>query len=200
MGCPKNGPACARIMPTWGTCLRQERWLQKGVQLWPNHSGVRRVQRYIVGFYEQPSDASRLSISLDAQISPDESKRDLAKLHRSQGRALPSADCRGSHPSDSRRGRSGQNLARERNHDAGGAWRNQTGHRGRKFRARPSAAIAALFLFTPVTRNMRQDPGFVGLGRSHGSHQILARNGQTARLLHRSGKREANAAPNCWPR
>ena len=33
-------------------------WLQKGVQLWPNHSGVQRAQHYVTGFYERPSDAA----------------------------------------------------------------------------------------------------------------------------------------------
>ena len=46
-------------------------WVQKGIQLWPNHSGVRRAQRYIAGFYERPSDALAIFDRMDAQSSPD---------------------------------------------------------------------------------------------------------------------------------
>ena len=67
-GAPKTAQL-ARAYANMGNLPAARAWLQKGVQLWPNHSGVRRVQRYIAGFYEQPADALAIFNRLDAQTS-----------------------------------------------------------------------------------------------------------------------------------
>ena len=87
-GAPKTAKL-ARAYANMGNLPAARAWLQKGVQRWPNHSGVRRVQRYIVGFYEQPADAIATINSLDAQTPSDgKASCDLAKLRRSQGGAF----------------------------------------------------------------------------------------------------------------
>ena len=78
-------------MPTWGTCLR-ERLDPEGVQLWPNHSGVRRVRQYIAGFYEQPSDALAIFDRIDAQARPTKKTAVWRSFIEAERRVPRSAD------------------------------------------------------------------------------------------------------------
>ena len=65
-GAPKTAQL-ARAYANTGNLPAARASIQKGVQLWPNHFGVRRYQRHIAGFYEQPSEALATFNSMDAQ-------------------------------------------------------------------------------------------------------------------------------------
>ena len=196
-GAPKTAQL-ARAYANMGNLPAARDWLQKGVQLWPNHSGVRRAQRYIAGFYEQPAEPSRFSISLDAQIRPTKASGDLAKLHRSQGgafRALTAAAIRRSAPrpigAKSRRENEIMMLA--------GAWRNQAGHRGGKFRARPSPAVAALVPVHAGHAEHAAGPRLRRLASRMGLIKYWRETGKRPDFCTDPGA-QANAAPNYWPR
>jgi DNA-binding winged helix-turn-helix (wHTH) protein/TolB-like protein len=140
--------------------------IQKAIQRWPNHSGVRTVRQYIAGFYEQPSAALRVFNSLDTQISPDESNAVWRGFV--EARAAHSAQ------------RTGATLRKISEAADQGKISRETeimmfaglGETKRAVEAANSALdhqeLQAWFLFTPVTRNLRQDPGFVGLAARMG--------------------------------
>jgi tetratricopeptide (TPR) repeat protein len=160
-GAPKTAQL-ARAYANLGNLPAARGWLQKGVQLWPNHSGIRRVRQYIAGFYEQPSDALAVLDSLDKQTSPDESnaiwrsyveakashsaKVTAESIHRIRGAAEQSKIPREieimmfAALGETKQAVQAANLALD-HHEELQPW----------------------FLFTPITRNLREDPGFVGL-------------------------------------
>jgi TolB-like protein len=142
-------------------------WLQKGVQLWPNHSGIQWVQHYITGFYEPPSDALATFDRLDAQTSPDRGTaiwRNFIEAKTAHSKqmiltAIPrirEAADQGKIPRETEI----TMLA-------------ELGETDQAFEAANSALdhhqqLQAWFLFAPVTRNLRQDPGFIPLASRMG--------------------------------
>jgi DNA-binding winged helix-turn-helix (wHTH) protein/TolB-like protein len=160
-GAPKTAQL-ARAYANLGNLPAARVWLQKGLQLWPNHSGIRRVRQYVTGFYEQPSAALAVFDSLDAQTSPDESNA----IWRSYigARAAHSAKVTAAAINGIRGAADEGKLPREIEimMIAG------LGEAGQAIQEANSAldrhqVLQAWFLFTPVTRNLRLDPGFVGL-------------------------------------
>ena len=164
-GAPKTAQL-ARAYANMGDLAAARTWLQKGVQLWPNHSGVRRVRQYVAGFYEQPADALAVFDSLDAQPSSDESNaiwRIYVEARRAHSPATTMAAI------DHIRGAADQDkIPRETEimMIAG------LGEAERAMEAANAAldrqALQTWFLFTPVTRNIRQNPGFVALAQRTG--------------------------------
>lgn len=75
-GAPKTAQL-ARAYANTGNLAAARAQIQKGVQLWPNHSGVRRVRRYIAGFYEPPSEALATFDAMDAQSSSGQSENEV---------------------------------------------------------------------------------------------------------------------------
>jgi hypothetical protein len=135
--------------------------LQKAVQFWPNHPGVWMRQQYIAGFYEQPSDALAIFTLLDAHGS----------LHESNAIWRAFIEAKAAHSPQVAEAATFKIRA--------------AGDQGTISRENEIMMLAALggpklaievansvldrqelepwFLFTPVTRNLRQDPGFVPL-------------------------------------
>ena len=159
-GAPKTAQL-ARAYANMGNLSVARAWLQKGVQLWPNHSGIRRVRQYVAGFYEPPSEAVAVFDALDAQESPDQGNSIWRSYVQARAARSPkvTADA-----IDQIRGAADQGkLPREI------AIMMMAGLG--ESRQAIDAANAALqheqletwFLFTPVTRNLRQDPGFAPL-------------------------------------
>ena len=160
-GAPKTAQL-ARAYANSGNLPAAKATIQKGIQLWPNHSGVRRVRRYIAGFYEQPSEALAIFDAMDAQSPSGENENEIwrsfikAKATRS-GRLTAGTALR-------IREAAGQEIISRENELLMLAALGET-------RQAMEAANSALdekrfeswVLFTPVTRNLRQDPGFVGL-------------------------------------
>ena len=179
MGCTKNGQGCARLCQH-GKLARSESLDPEGrSSAGPTIRASERTQLYIAGFYEQPADALAIFDACMRRRSPDDEQNAIWRTFV-EAKAAHSAQLTGVTIREDPRGRRpGRNLARDRDHDVGGAWRNQAGHRGRKSRARSSTALEPWFLFTPVTRNVRQDPGFVRLWpRAWASSNIGARPGK----------------------
>jgi DNA-binding winged helix-turn-helix (wHTH) protein/TolB-like protein/tetratricopeptide (TPR) repeat protein len=138
-------------------------WLQKAIQRWPNHSAVRSVRRYIAGFYEQPADGLAIINAMDAQTSADENQTAIWRSFV-EARAARSAQVTGAAIPKIREAADQGRIPRE-------AEIMMLAALGETKQAIEAANLAldhrqqleSRFLFTPVTRNIRQDPGFVGL-------------------------------------
>lgn len=142
-------------------------WFQKAFQRWPNHSGVRRVGQYIAGFYEPPAKGLAMIKAMNAQRSPDD---DQTTIWRSfiEARAAHSAQVSAATIPKIREAADQSKIPRETEIMmlAG------LGEPKLAIEAANSALdkqqLQAWFLFTPITRNIRQDPGFVGLAARMG--------------------------------
>jgi len=166
-GAPKTAQL-ARAYANMGNLQAARDWLQKGIQLWPNHSGVRRVQRYVAAFYEPPSEALAAFDRLDAQ---DPSGREQDAVWRAY------VDARSGHGNGLKKStiqRIGKAADR-------GLIALENGIMMYAGLGASDEAIAAAnsaldrqqhlqpwFLFTPITRNLRQDPAFVPLAARMG--------------------------------
>ena len=158
---PARTTKLAGSYATVGRTAEAKSSIQRAAQLWPNHPGVWKWQQYIAGFYEQPSDALAILKRLDERSS----------LHESNAiwRAFIEAKVAQS----------------EEMTEATGLKIRQAADQGTVSRENEIMMLAGLgetkqaievansaldhqyldpsFLFTPVTKNLRQDPGFVGL-------------------------------------
>jgi DNA-binding winged helix-turn-helix (wHTH) protein/tetratricopeptide (TPR) repeat protein len=151
-----------------GNLPTARQWIQKAVERWPNHSSVRPYRLYIAGFYEQPADALAIIDAIDAQASFDDKQTAIwrsfvearaARSARVTGAAIPKIRAAADQGTISREieimmlaalGKTKEaiesaNLALDRRQE-----------------------LAPRFLFTPITRNLRRDPGFVGLAARMG--------------------------------
>jgi len=164
---PGRTTRLAFIYANMGNMAAARDALQKAVQFWPNHSGVRRWQQQIVGLYEKPSVALGTFKQLDALSSLRESNaiwRDFinAKAARSESvtkstslKVLAAGD-KGT-------------ISRENEIMmlAGLGETKQSIDAANSVLDRRQE-LQPWFLFTPVTRNLRQDPGFVPLASRMG--------------------------------
>lgn len=152
-------------------------WLQKAVQRWPNHSAVRDVRKYIAGFYEQPAAALAVFDLLDQQASSGEDTtvwRTFVKAKAAHSQQVTDAAIQ-----RIGRGADEGNISREteimmlaalgRNKQAMDAANRAVDHQ----------RLQPWFLFTPVARDLRKDPGFF---------QLASRMG-LVRYWHDTGKR-----------
>lgn len=142
-------------------------WIQKAFERWPNHSSVRLYRLYIAGFYEQPADALEIIDAMGAQLRGD----DQAVFWRTfvEAKAAPSAQLTRAAIARIREAANKGKIPRESEIMMLAAL-------GQTKQAIQSANVALdhgerlnpRFLFTPVVRNIRQDPGFVGLASRMG--------------------------------
>jgi hypothetical protein len=164
-GPPKTAKV-ALIYANTGNLPAARRTIEKAIQIWPSHSGVRTVRQYIAGFYEQPSAALAVFDLLDTQVLPDESNA----VWRSfvEARAAHSERVTGAAILKIREAADQNNISRETEIMmlAG------LGETKQAIEAANSALdhqqLQSWFLFAPVTRNLRQDPGFVPLAARMG--------------------------------
>jgi tetratricopeptide (TPR) repeat protein len=166
-GAPKTSQL-ARAYANNGNIAAAKNWIQKGVQIWPNHSGIRRTQRYIVGFYEQPADALAIFKRIDAQNPPVE---DEGPIWRTFIEARSARDRRAITLAISK---IREASARDRiPPEIGVVMIAELGDVRGAFDAANSLLdrqqpLEPWFLFTPVTQNLRQDSGFVALADRFG--------------------------------
>lgn len=163
-----GAPKAAKVALTYanmGNLPAARGWIQKAFERWPNHSGVRSVRRYVAGFYEQPADALAIVTAMDAKSFPDESQAAVWRKFI-EAKAAPggkSSAIRGI------REAAGQGKITRENEIMMLAG---LGEPELAIEAANSALdrqrLQAWFLFTPVTRNIRQDPGFVPLAARMG--------------------------------
>jgi DNA-binding winged helix-turn-helix (wHTH) protein/TolB-like protein len=157
----------ALIYANMGNLTAARGALQNAIQLWPNHPGVWKVQQYIAGFYEQPSDALEIFKLLDARSSLAESNAIWRAFI--EAKAAPSGQVREATSTKIRRAGDQGTISRE----------NEIMMLAALGEPRQAIEVANLaldhhqqlqpwFLFTPITRNLRQDPGFVGLAARMG--------------------------------
>jgi DNA-binding winged helix-turn-helix (wHTH) protein/TolB-like protein len=165
-GAPKTAQL-ARAYANTGNLPAAQAWIQKGVQLWPNHSGVRRMRRYIAGFYEQPSAALATFDAMDRQAPSGKSEnaiwRSFIKAMAAHSERLTAETAR-----QIRVAADQQKITRENEVLMLAA----LGDTRQAMEAANSALNHQRFeswvLFAPVTRNLRQHPGFVGLATRMG--------------------------------
>lgn len=165
-GAPKTAQL-ARAYANIGNLPAARAWIQKGVQLWPNHSGIRRYQRHIAGFYEQPSEALATFNSMDAQAPAG---RDENQIWRSfvKAKAAHSERLMAETTLQIREAADQEKISRENEILMLAA----LGETRQALEAANSTLNQQRFeswvLFAPVTRNLRQNPGFVDLAARMG--------------------------------
>jgi DNA-binding winged helix-turn-helix (wHTH) protein/TolB-like protein len=165
-GAPKTAQL-ARAYANIGNLPAARAWIQKGVQLWPNHSGIRRYQRHIAGFYEQPSEALATFNSMDAQAPAG---RDENQIWRSfvKAKAAHSERLMAETTLQIREAADQEKISRENEILMLAA----LGETRQALEAANSTLNQRRFeswvLFAPVTRNLRQNPGFVDLAARMG--------------------------------
>ena len=154
------------IYATMGNFASANNALQKAVQFWPNHPGVWKRQQYIAGFYEQPPDALAVLSRLDERSSLHESNAiwrafvearvaRSEQLTRTTSVRIRAAADRGTITRENEiMILAGLGETRQAFEVANSVLDHQT--------------LDPWFLFTPVTRNLRQDPGFVPLANRMG--------------------------------
>ena len=152
----------ARAYANVGNMPAARMWLQKGLQLWPNHSGMRRVQGYIVGMYESPAKArvvfDHLNVRTTAEENPEAIWRKFIEARSSRSATVTAAAIR-----EIRAAADQTRITRE-NEIMMLAALGQPGQAIEVANSdidhlRPESWV----LFTPVTGNIRRDPGFVPL-------------------------------------
>ena len=149
------------IQSTMGNLAAARDALQRAVQLWPNHPGVWKRQQYIAGFYDKPADALTVFNRLDARSSLRESNavwRSFVEARAAHSDQVTAASI----PRILAAGDRGT-ITRENEIMMIAA----LGETKRAVEVTNSVLdrqeLEAWFLFTPVTRSLRQDPGFVPL-------------------------------------
>lgn len=163
-------PKTAKLALTYasvGNLPAARGWLQKAIQRWPNHSAVRSARLNIAGFYEQPADALAIIDAIDAGTPQGENQTAIWR-NFVQAKAAHSGPARGATIQRIRKAADDGKISRETEitmlAGLGGT------------RQAIAAANLALdhqqldprFLFTPVMRDVRRDPGFVGLASRMG--------------------------------
>jgi DNA-binding winged helix-turn-helix (wHTH) protein/TolB-like protein len=137
-------------------------WLQKAIRRWPNHSSVRLYRRYVAGFYEPPAVGLAMIHAMDAQ-SPDDNQAEI------WGTFVEAKAARAAQLTDAA-------IQKIRQAADQGKINREIEIMMLADLGEPKQAIEAAnlaldhqqrldprFLFTPVARNLRQDPSFVGL-------------------------------------
>jgi len=163
-GAPKTAQL-ARVYAHMGKLPAARAWIRKAVQLWPNHSGVRRVQQYIAGFYEAPAEALA---TINAQPSADDNQTAIWRSFL-KARAAAPAQVNAATMSKIREAADRREISRETEimmmAELGGT---KQAIEAANFALNRGQQLQPQYLFTPVTRNIRKDPGFVPLARRMG--------------------------------
>jgi DNA-binding winged helix-turn-helix (wHTH) protein/TolB-like protein len=160
---PPKTAQLARVYANMGNLPAARAWIQKGVQLWPNHSGIGRVQQYIVGFYEQPSDALPIINRLDTQRAIDERQ---GAVWRSfiEARSAHSPRLMASATRDIREAADQKKISRETEvMMMAGLGETEQAYDAVNGALDRHELLEPWSLFAPVTRPMREDPRFIGL-------------------------------------
>jgi DNA-binding winged helix-turn-helix (wHTH) protein len=164
---PSKAARLAFAYANTGNLAEARALLQKAIERWPNHSGVRKIGRYIAGFYEQPSDALGFFNRLDSRTSADDEQNAIWRTFI-EARAARSEQATVSAVDQIRAAADQHKIARETEMMMFAA----LGQTKQAIEAANSAAdrqeLQPWFLFTPVTRNLLQDPAFFGLASRMG--------------------------------
>ncbi|MES2327225.1 MAG: winged helix-turn-helix domain-containing protein [Pseudomonadota bacterium] len=161
---PWGAPKTAQLAQNYanlGNLAAARDLIEKGIQLWPNHSGMRAKRQFIAGFYESPSEALKILNSLDSLPSPDESNaiwRTFVEAKAAHSEWVTAAAI-----SKIREDADQAKVSPE----VEIMMLANLGATQQAFQIANSTVdhqqLEAWFLFTPVTRNMRQNPEFIHL-------------------------------------
>jgi TolB-like protein/tetratricopeptide (TPR) repeat protein len=165
-GAPKSAKL-AIAYANMGDLATARELIEKGVRLWPNHSGIIAKRRFIAGFYEKPSEALKIFDSLDAPHSPDESNA----IWRTyvEARAAHSARVRGAALDRIREAADKGVIPRETEiMMLAGLGETKAAIDAANSALDHQQRLEAWFLFTPITQGLRTDPGFVPLAARMG--------------------------------
>lgn len=165
---PPKTAQLARLYANMGNLPAARSWIRTGIQIWPNHSGIRRSQRYIVGFYGRPSDALAIFERAGSRSPADENEdsvwRTFIGAREARDTATTALAIR-----EIREAADQKKISRE----IGIMMMAGLGKAGEAIETANLALahhqqLRPWFLFAPVTRNIRQDPGFVSLAARFG--------------------------------
>ena len=161
---PWGPPKTAKLAVNYanvGNMTAARELIEKGMQLWPNHSGIRAKRQFIAGFYEQPAEALKILDSLDALASPDESNaiwRSFVEAKAAHSERVTAATIQ-----EIREAADQRKILPE----VEIMMLADLGATSQAMEIANSAVdnrhLEAWFLFTPATRNMRQDARFIRL-------------------------------------
>lgn len=160
---PPKTVKVALIYANMGSLPAARAWIERAMERWPNHSAVRSYRLYIAGFYEQPEDALAIIKEMGARSFPDEIRAAVWRAFV-EAKAAHSTQLTRATVSKIREAADQNEIPREVEImmlAALGEGRqainvaNSTLDRGEELPAR--------FLFTPIMRSLRMDPGFVPL-------------------------------------
>jgi DNA-binding winged helix-turn-helix (wHTH) protein/TolB-like protein len=174
-GAPKTAQL-ARTYANLGNMTVARSLLQKGLRLWPKHSGIRRTERYIVGFYGDAADATSMLGGPGSHESEDQADAVWrtfieARLAHSPERMTAAAR--------SVREAIDQNVISP---DYGVMMLAALGKPGEAigvgYSVPDQLRLESWVLFAPITRNVREDPGFVALASRLGLIQYWRETGQ----------------------
>ena len=165
-GAPKRAQL-ARAYANAGNLPAAKAAIEEASQLWPDHSGVRRIRQYVVGFYEQPSEALAVFNAMDARMPTGKDENDVwrsfIKAKAGQSESLTAKTVRQIREAANR-----GKISRE-NEVLMLAALGETKHAMEAATsARNDPRFGSWVLFAPVTRNLRQDEGFVALAARMG--------------------------------
>jgi TolB-like protein len=160
---PPKVAQLARLYAHMGNLPAARARIRTAVQLWPNHSGVRRVQQYIIGFYGRPAEASALIAAASAKSPADDGE---AAVWRSflEARAAHSGEADATIIPKLREAADRGEISR----DTEILMMAELGKASEAIAAANLAIdrkeeLQPQYLFAPITRNVRRDPAFVGL-------------------------------------
>lgn len=160
-GAPKRAQL-ARAYANTGNLSAAKAAIHEASQLWPNHTGVRRVRQYVIGFYEQPTEAVAIFDAMDGRTPAGKDENDVWRSFI-KAKAVHSSQLTAKTVRQIREAADQKKISRENEVLMLAA----LGETRQAMEAANSALNQQRFeswiLFTPVTRNLRQDPGFVGL-------------------------------------
>lgn len=144
-------------------------WIQSAVQRWPNHSGVRSYRLYVAGLYEQPAVGLAIINNIDTQKSTDDNETVIWRSFV-ETRMTHSAQAIAASMTKIREAADRSTISRETEII-------MLAELGKTKQAIEAANLALdhqeelqprFFMFTPITRNIRQDSHFVGLAARMG--------------------------------
>ena len=143
-------------------------WLQKAIQRWPHHSAVRSIWRYFAGFHEEPADGLAMIKAIDTQVTTD---RDENAVWRTfvEAKAANSAQLTRATIRRIREAADQGEISRETEvMMLAGLGETKQAIAAAHLALDRHQQLEPRFLFTPIARNIRQDPGFVRLAARMG--------------------------------
>ena len=164
---PSKTSRLAFVYANIGNLAAARDLLQKAMERWPNHSGVLDYQRYVAGFYEKPPEALAVFDRLDAHAT---SGREQNAIWRTFVEAKAAHSERETATAIERIRESADQHKISRETEI-----MMIAGLGETKQAIEAANLALdqqqlepRFLFTPVMRDVRRDPGFVRLASRMG--------------------------------